>query len=233
VTRDACPSDWALELHLLDEAPGHRADAARHVATCARCQATLAAKRADGERYMSSPDAASLRLRLVDGDRAAEAPAARPRIPPRRLVAVGLAAAALVAAVALWATQRTALTEEQRDILELERQWSAAVVRGDDATLDHLLADNYTATDRHGNVTNRADELLGVRARVVRYSVYDSHDLAVRVDGDNAVVTGRMTLKGVTVKGKTIDTEVGFVDTLTRIDGRWRATSARILPSGK
>jgi ketosteroid isomerase-like protein len=152
----------------------------------------------------------------------------------RRLLAAGLAAAVLACVVAEWASHRAPQpVEEERAIMDLERDWSAAVVNGDVATLDRILADNYETTDSHGNVTSKAEELRGVGDHVVRYSVYDSRDLAVRVDGDHAVVTGRMTLKGVTVRGKTIDTDVEFADTLARIDGRWRATSARVTKSSR
>jgi hypothetical protein len=85
-----CPSDLALEAHLLDPAGSKVAD---HVATCARCGERLARMRAEGEEFARSVFPATVE--------AVEAAAARPPWWRRSLVLLPLPALAAAAAVLL------------------------------------------------------------------------------------------------------------------------------------
>jgi hypothetical protein len=100
-----CPSSWVLERYLLDELASDRSPVAEHIATCAECRAKIAAKRADGERYMSSPEAAEVRRLLRASEAIGETGAPRrSSITSRRwlLGSMSLCAAAAV----LWAGGR-------------------------------------------------------------------------------------------------------------------------------
>ncbi len=78
----------------------------------------------------------------------------------------------------------TAATDE---ILELEARWCAAVTGSDTATLVELMADDFTYTHARGATDDGPAYLAGL-ARQPR--AMTEQDLAVRVFGATAVVTG-------------------------------------------
>ena len=65
------------------------------------------------------------------------------------------------------AKQTRARKAEER-VAQLERDWSAAFLRHDIATIDRILADDYVGTDGRGIVTNKAQELEEARPRQAR-----------------------------------------------------------------
>ena len=61
-------------------------------------------------------------------------------------------------------SKHTSGRKAEQQVAQLERDWSAAFLRHDIATIDRLLADDYVGTDGRGIITNKAQELEEARA---------------------------------------------------------------------
>ncbi|MBU8895713.1 nuclear transport factor 2 family protein [Corallococcus sp. H22C18031201] len=116
---------------------------------------------------------------------------------------------------------------EEKAILQVERDWCAAALRGDAAALDQLLLDDYTLTGSTGVVTTKANDVAEAKQGDPQYEVFENRDMKVRVHGDTAVVTGRTVVKGVS-GGKPFSAEFQFTDTLAKVKGRWRPLAGHV-----
>ena len=121
----------------------------------------------------------------------------------------------------------------EREIRDLEAQFARAVVAGDRAFYDRVLADDFTHTSHTGVFKTRAEWMAEARSGDrgdppvgrTRYDAYDVDDLAVRSYGDTAVVTGRTSPRGVTAKGEPIGGRYSYIHVWVRRQGRWQAVA--------
>lgn len=108
----------------------------------------------------------------------------------------------------------------EKEIIRLERIWTATGVnRGADA-LAHLLADDVTSGTAEGKWLNKSQMLADIRTGEYRATSAEADDMKVRVFGHVAVITGRTTeksrFKGVDSSGQYI-----WTDTWVLRDGTW------------
>ena len=108
------------------------------------------------------------------------------------------------------------VAEELRNLVRL---WDEAFVRGDAATLNRLLADEFAFVSG----PNKAQYLASVKTKapdsVVESAV--STDLQVQVYGNTAIVTGLDTIKG-TNKGEPYTNKWLYLDVWIKRGGRWQ-----------
>ena len=97
-------------------------------------------------------------------------------------------------------------TKVEQELMQLERDWSAAVLKHDTATIDRILADDYVGIDGRGIITTKAQEIEEAKAPNAAASpppflVLDEtiSDMKVRAYGNVAVVNGRVIEK---IRGK-------------------------------
>ena len=146
------------------------------------------------------------------------------------ILIAGIAATALVSAKI---EGRPDLGAE-REIRELEAQLSRAVVAGDRGLFDRVLAGDFTHTSHSGQFKTRAEWMAEDKvdsrqgkpqAGKTTYEAFDVDDLAVRIYGDTAVVTGRSTPKGRTAKGEPIRGQYRFLRVWVKRDGHWQVVA--------
>ena len=146
------------------------------------------------------------------------------------ILIAGIAATALVSAKS---QDRSDLGAE-REIRELEAQISRAVVAGDRALFDRVLASDFTHTSHSGQFKTRAEWMAEDKvensqgkpqARKATYEAFEVDDLAVRIYGETAVVTGRTTPKGRTAKGEPMRGRYRFLRVWVKRGGRWQAVA--------
>jgi ketosteroid isomerase-like protein len=108
--------------------------------------------------------------------------------------------------------------------LQLEDQWTTALVNRDTRTFDRLLAPNFVYTE-NASVMNRRDVINSVsgpdKVEWARNEGMKVHDF-----GDVQVITGVLHLRG---KGKdgAFDRRYQFTDTWQRRNGRWQIIAAQ------
>jgi hypothetical protein len=90
---------------------------------------------------------------------------------------------------------------DEKAIQEVERELETALLKGDSATLDRILADDYVEIDAQGGVKKKTDILALARARSAAprgVSVGPEitvDGLTIRIHGDSAAVVGRTTIR--------------------------------------
>jgi ketosteroid isomerase-like protein len=109
-------------------------------------------------------------------------------------IAFAIGLVVLVFGVAILAQTQTESVEQE--LIKLKNQWTDAVVKLDFASLERVLADDFTWTGTDGNVVTKAQlvaSLTSGEGGAVVSAVID--EIKVRIYGDAAVVLGRSTEK--------------------------------------
>jgi ketosteroid isomerase-like protein len=135
---------------------------------------------------------------------------------------------AAVLAVLLSATAAPA-QDASREVEQLERDLVAAIGRGDLATYDRIVADDYVAFEASGKTSPKAEILASYRSGARKYTDLAIFDVEGRVFGDTAVVTAKT--KGLRREGdRDVPNRVRYVRVYARRDGKWRAVAQMAAP---
>jgi hypothetical protein len=151
----------------------------------------------------------------------------------RNLYFVDLAACAfLLLAAGRCAGQTDSFPPEQiqadsfasAQVLGAEHARTSALVKGDVATLDKLLADDLTYVHATGKVDTKASFLEGIRSGSLHYLAWDPKELHVRLIGDTAVLTGKYAVRAVDkrVQQDPLNVNVIVLSVYAKRDGRWQ-----------
>lgn len=86
---------------------------------------------------------------------------------------------------------------DQRSQLEkLGEEWAAAELRGDTASLERLLAEDFVAVGPRGFMLTKEQWLSRHDSGSLTYESFDWDEVQVRVHGDAAVMIGRQSVRG-------------------------------------
>ncbi len=145
----------------------------------------------------------------------------------RALIAICVAVFAFaVGAPSQTPVQRKTATTEQ-EVLKLMQDWMQAEVKADMAFLDRFIAEDWVSTDPVGNVWTKSQFLAGLKSGEGAVLSFKLDNMKVRVYGDAAVVTGRMTVKQ-TFKGQDISGQYQCTDMLISRAGRWQCVATHL-----
>ena len=88
----------------------------------------------------------------------------------------------------------TAAEQEVRQTIE---KYRTALLQKDAATLERIWADDYTFTNGAGETHSKAERLANLKSGATSLdSISQKEEMKVRVHGNVAVATGRVTIKG-------------------------------------
>jgi ketosteroid isomerase-like protein len=111
--------------------------------------------------------------------------------------------------------------DDRNLVAALDTQYQTAVKKNDAATMDRILADDFTLVTGSGQTYTKADLLDEARTGRIVYEHQEDSAQMVRIWGDTAVVTAKLWEKG-TEDGKPFDYTVWFSDTYVRNATGWR-----------
>lgn len=111
-----------------------------------------------------------------------------------------------------------------KEIEGLESQWRDALLSGNVATIDHMLADDYLGIGANGTLETKADVLARRRSGRVRITSMDLSDVKIRIYGDTAVVTSKVELTGKD-GDRDISGHYRYTRVYNRRFGEWRIVS--------
>lgn len=114
-------------------------------------------------------------------------------------------------------------------LLNLERNWAAAIEKRDGKAIEPLLASNFISIEPDGALLNKAQY---IEARVKDPVVIESSTLEkmeVRLYGETATVTGLQTNRG-KVEGKILIERFRYVDVFVLSNGTWKCISTQVTP---
>lgn len=135
---------------------------------------------------------------------------------PRRVALLILAAtvAPLVAA---------SPKNDGRAVAELDRAFQAAVKQNDARMMAKILHPRMVLILGDGRVNTRAEQLAEARDKVILYEIQDEEPgtQTVRVQGNTAVVTAELRIKGKSA-GEAFDRTLWFSDVYVRTGAGWK-----------
>lgn len=138
---------------------------------------------------------------------------------------LSLVLAALALGAALFA-QKSAPSNDEIQVKQLERAWNEAEARHDAKAVTNIVADTLVYIDFDGSVMNKAEYLRDVTKTSYQADHLYDEGLNVTVYGNAAVVSGIYRETG-TSKGKPYVHRVRFTDTWIKQDGVWRCAASQ------
>jgi ketosteroid isomerase-like protein len=116
-------------------------------------------------------------------------------------------------------------SESVAKILALENKWNDAYQRGDVASLNSLLADDFVITVEDGNTFSKSGYIAHAGSADNKVVLSEMSDLKVRIHENAAVVTGVYHEKG-TTKGKPYEFHDRLTDVWLLVDSRWQVIAS-------
>lgn len=115
----------------------------------------------------------------------------------------------------------------------MEREWNDAALTHNRAWFERNYAfDASDISSRTGAIMTKAQAAAAAGTDKTKFQSLDLSDLNIRVEGNNAIVTGINHEIGRDAQGKVFDRRVRFTDAYIRRDGRWQvwATQGTTIP---
>ncbi|HMD48377.1 MAG TPA: nuclear transport factor 2 family protein [Bryobacteraceae bacterium] len=145
----------------------------------------------------------------------------------RYLAVIGLlAASALVVGKDKFPTAKYENLLTEQTLINLERTWNEALLANDLATVDRILAEEWTGIDYRGATATKEETLAQLRSGESRNEFVELGDMNVRIYGDTAVVMGTDSEKSV-YQGENSSGRYAFMDVFVMKDGRWQAVASQ------
>jgi ketosteroid isomerase-like protein len=131
--------------------------------------------------------------------------------------------------VLLLAPSPSPAQDTARSVEQIERDLVAAIGRGDLATYDRIVADDYVAFEASGKTSPKSEILASYRSGARKYTNLEIFDVEGRIFGDTAVVTAKT--KGFRKEGDSdVPNRVRYIRVYAKRDGKWRAVAQMAAP---
>ena len=118
-------------------------------------------------------------------------------------------------------------SSDQQAILQIERQYIQANLDGDIATLDRILADEFTIKGRR-RFTTKAERLALLENPSFAFKAINTHNVEVEVDGDSATVTGEASVESRRYDEVYSSPTYRFTRTYEKREGSWKIVSVKV-----
>ena len=154
----------------------------------------------------------------------------------RKFLAGGLSLSMLAAAAPTPGRAADADANTEKEVANLSKQMTDALVKGDMAFADGATADDWMIIVSTGGVADKAQRSKDVKDGNLKYEALDKSEMKVRVYGDAAVVTGLARIK-IRFKGQEFGGIDRFTEVFVRQGGKWQCVSTQgsrvTAPSGE
>ena len=144
-----------------------------------------------------------------------------------------LTAFSLLAVMSLaLSAQKPPASDQTAEVEKLDRELSAAGVRGDLDATSRLIADAAIFVDESGRTTTKADNLASMTSGDFKLESENIDDIHSKQFGDTVVLWGRVTSHA-TYKNKPFGGTFNFTDVWQKQNGKWQQVFTRATPLGK
>ncbi len=126
--------------------------------------------------------------------------------------------------------QEQSVSQAEREVRRLEREWLDAYERRDVEAMNRIVADDFTITHANGTVQTKAEIMVDLRASresARPSSTFSTEDVRARVYGDAVVLTGRLTQR-MERDGQMRMMQARYTDTYVRRQGRWQVVASQL-----
>lgn len=124
-------------------------------------------------------------------------------------------------ATLLLATALLAFPATQDEVAQAEKAWAAAVIKGDVAALDRLLAPELIYTHSSGVVEDRKAYFGRIKSGGLKYESIEHEEITVKPYGDAAILHCKVRMKGVS-DGQPFNTSAVMTHVWVKQGGAWR-----------
>jgi uncharacterized protein (TIGR02246 family) len=138
--------------------------------------------------------------------------------------ATGEKATSSSAATAAAAAAASPAENVEQALIKLEREWAEALVKADAATLERVMADDWSMTTWDGKTQAKAQSIAEIKSGASKFEAASVDNIKVRVFGDAAVVTLTQTEKS-QERGKDSSGRYLYTDVWVKRDGKWQAVA--------
>lgn len=114
-----------------------------------------------------------------------------------------------------------AAQDTKASILALDKQWSDAIVKGDTATLDKLLANDLVYAHASGIVDTKASYIAKIKERKQVYKSFEQRKPTVNVYKDSAVTFSWVRVTGTNQSGP-FDDKIMLIHFWVKQNNAWR-----------
>jgi len=122
------------------------------------------------------------------------------------------------------------LSQPEREVRKLEREWLDAYERHDINAMDRIVADNFVITHINGTIQTKAEILADLKAPRQSQgpsSTFSTEDVLSRVYGDTVVLLGRLIQRSER-DGQTRLMQSRYTDTYVKQQGRWQVVASQL-----
>lgn len=135
----------------------------------------------------------------------------------------------------------TATTETtENTVREVEQRFTAALLKKDEVTFDELLANDLLHISFDGQVARKAEYMAFFKGGAWQYRKYEPTNIAVKVLGNVAVVTGRVD-RAIVINNQETTGAFAFTHVWVWAGNRWLLTTSQVtavpapppLPAGR
>jgi ketosteroid isomerase-like protein len=110
----------------------------------------------------------------------------------------------------------------KENLITIEREIGRANLECDYKYFDRVEAEDFIFTDAAGNVSDKKQDMAGEKDCRKSDGTYDVDDAEVRIYGQTAVVTGRVTINARNKEGNPVTRRTRFTDVFIWRDDRWQ-----------
>ena len=110
---------------------------------------------------------------------------------------------------------------DEQALRDANRRYDQAIVAGDRAALERILAPDYVYISGEGQVKDRTGAIRDLTSGQIRIASNGSEDVRVRWFGEHALVTGRFRAR-VTFGGQEYPIDERYSSIWSPVDGAWQ-----------
>ncbi len=134
------------------------------------------------------------------------------------------------ALISPWRSAAPPSAAEEQEVLRIERQYIQANLDGDTATLNEILADDFSIRTRWGRVTNKLERLALLEDPFFAFEDIRASHVSAEVTGDTAVVTGNVFIRSTYGHDRSGGASYSYSREYQKRDGRWRIVTVYLRP---
>lgn len=126
------------------------------------------------------------------------------------------------------AVQERGTAADRQSVIDTIDRWRAAIVSGDRDGLIEVYHPDLAYGHAYGAVLTRTQQIDTTLQPGRIFTSVDAENLAVRIYGDNAYVTGTWTFNLKRNDGSTAQSRLSGLDVWTRDGGKWRMIARQL-----
>jgi len=118
----------------------------------------------------------------------------------------------------------------EQEVRQAIKKYRTALLEKDAAALEQIWTDDYTFTNGAGETHSKAQRLANLKSGATALdSISQDEDMKVRVHGDVAVATGRVTIKG-QYSGKQASGQYSSINVWVKGAAGWQLVANQLTP---